>query len=232
MKKVNIPLKIILPIGIGILLVVLATIFGATLQKSNVVNVSDATVTEQSSNGLEAAWVRPFELGEDQHIQIILSCNTANDSINLMIIPEGLYVQQEALNSTPGSITGLSMVTYVRSWGETPVGVNTALLTASPSMGNTITVEAVFGGAFLADAWGDDHVVTVPGKYVIVVYGTDADTPSTVSDVTFSLQVITDGPGPVLQIVFAIVGYGLFIVGVVLALLEYKPKLFFGGDEE
>jgi hypothetical protein len=232
MKKLNVPLKIVLPLLIGVFLVILASILGATTQKTSVVPAMERSKDTTSNTNIREAYNYNFTIKEDQHIQIILSSNSMDDTVNLKVVPRALFDEFWRDNATKATntITGLNMITYTRSWGNGPSGAVATVLTCA--WNGIQEVEAVFGGTTQNDVFAVPHVVSVPGDYTLVVYGTDATGAPSDTDVTFTVEVIAEGPGLALKITFIILGYGLVIIGIVLALLEYRPPLFFGGDEE
>lgn len=232
MKKLNVPLKIVLPLVIGVFLVILASILGATAQKTSVVQGVERSIDTTSNTNIRVAYNYNFTIEEDQHIQIILSSNSMDDTANLVIVPRALFDQFWRDNATKAtnSITGLNMVSYTRSWGNGPAGAVSTVLTCA--WNGVPELEAVFGGTTVNDIFGVPHVVSVEGDYTLVVYGTDATGAPSDTDVTFTVEVVAEGPGLALKITFMILGYGLVILGIVLAILEYRPPLFFGGDEE
>ncbi|MHA1886162.1 MAG: hypothetical protein ACW96S_13995, partial [Promethearchaeota archaeon] len=197
-RKMSVALLII---GIG--LFVAAPILGYFLDKVEVVNNSIG-IYEDSSSGLQKAFAVPVTIQKDQKATIGFSVNRANVTATLKIVGKGYYDQQYALNNTPGSLSGLSFIYSQFVWGQSP-----STYTGS-STSRTITNNGYWYIEFGGGTSGD-YVISIPGAYVIVVYGSNSG-PASDTFVPFNLLVRIDGPGEILKQIFYYAGAGVLAI--------------------
>ncbi|MHA1915492.1 MAG: hypothetical protein ACW986_17595 [Promethearchaeota archaeon] len=210
-RKISIALLII---GIG--LFVAAPILGYTLDKVQVVS-STIRINEDSSSGLQKAYAIPVSIQKDQKITIGFAVNRANVTATLKIVGKGYYDQQHALNNTPGSLSGLNFIYSQFVWGQAP-----STFTGS-STSRTITNNGYWYVEFGGSTSGD-FVISIPGSYVIVVYGSNSG-PSSDTIVQFNLLVKVDGPGEFLRDLFYYIGAGVIAIFVFLISYGFYKKL-------
>ena len=188
-KKIS---MIILIVGIAFL--VLAPILGYTLDKSTLVERRPATIGEDSSAGLTNAFASGFSLASNQKARIEFSVYFANVTATIKIFGKGYFDQQYALNNTPGGMTGLDFIYSQFVWGQSP-----SSFTGSSSS-RTITYNGYWYIEFAGDTNGD-YLISIPGSYVVVVYGNN-DGPAAYTSIRFNIIVKIDGPGELLERIF------------------------------
>ena len=214
-KKIS---MIILIVGIAFL--VLAPILGYTLDKSTLVERRPATIGEDSSAGLTKAFASGFTLTSNQKARIEFSVYFANVTATIKIFGKGYYDQQYALNNTPGGMTGLDFIYSQFVWGQSP-----SSFTGSSSS-RTITYNGYWYVEFAGDTSGD-YLISIPGSYVVVVYGNN-DGPAAYTSIRFNIIVKIDGPGELLERIFYYIGAGVILVAILFVSFGYYKK-FKGG---
>jgi len=214
-KKIS---MIILIVGIAFL--VLAPILGYTLDKSTLVERRPATIGEDSSAGLTKAFASGFTLASNQKARIEFSVYFANVTATIKIFGKGYYDQQYALNNTPGGMTGLDFIYSQFVWGQSP-----SSFTGSSSS-RTITYNGYWYVEFAGDTSGD-YLISIPGSYVVVVYGNN-DGPAAYTSIRFNIIVKIDGPGELLERIFYHIGAGVILVAILFVSFGYYKK-FKGG---
>ncbi|MHA2391745.1 MAG: hypothetical protein ACXAEX_07230 [Promethearchaeota archaeon] len=208
-------LKILLIVGIAV--VVAAPILGYTLDKVDLLNRTPVLINEDSSTGLQKAFAFPVSVEKDQKVTIEFSVYYANVSATLKIFGKGYYDQQYALNSTPGGLSGQNFVYSQFVWGQNPSSYTFS--TTSIAITNNGYWYIEFAGST-----NGDYLISIPGNYVIVVYGTNSG-PSAITAVRFNIIIRIDGPGDLLQRIFYYIGSGLIIGLVLLIGYEYYKKM-------
>ena len=206
---------------VGIAFLVLAPILGYTLDKSTLVERRPATINEDSSAGLRKAYAFGFSLASNQKARIDFSVYYANVSATLKIFGKGYYDQRYTLNSTPSGLIGLYFICSEFVWGETP-SVGTTINTNS----RNIQYDGYWHIEFAGDT-DDPYLISIPGSYVIVVYGNNDGPPSDTS-VSFNLVIKIDGPGEFLERIFYYIGAGVILVAILFVSFGYYKK-FKGG---
>ena len=215
-------LKIIFIAGVALL--ILAPILGYTTDKLEEYNRKPVIINEDSSAGLPEAFAFHFSLSSGQKVRIEFSVFYANISATLKIFAKGFYDQQYALNSTPpGGLVGLDFVYSRFVWGQPPPSTYTY-------SDNEISFGYAEDGYWYIEFAGDtsgDYLISIPGSYVIVIYG-DNNGPLSDTTVRFNLVVIMDGPGEFLEELFYYIGVGVIGVAILLLFYGYYKK-FKGG---
>ncbi|KKK43684.1 MAG: hypothetical protein Lokiarch_24920 [Candidatus Lokiarchaeum sp. GC14_75] len=202
---------------IGIVFLILAPILGYTLDKSVLLDKNGITINEDSNNGLTEAYARPFSISKDQKLSIEFSVHYANVSATMKIFGKGFYDQQLALNSSPTGLTGQDFAYSQFVWGQAP-----STFTGSANS-RTITDNGYWYIEFGGDTSGD-YVISIPGKYVVVVYGVNSGPPA-VTAVIFNLRIRIDGPGDFLEEIFYYFGIGVIAFLALLISFSYYKKL-------
>ena len=214
-KKIS---MIILIIGIAFL--VLAPILGYSFDKTTLTDRSPATIREDSSAGLTRAFAFGISLGSGQIARMEFSVYYANVTATLKIFGRGYYDQQKALNNSPGGMTGLDFIYSQFVYGQSP-----STFTGSTSS-RTITYNGYWYIEFAGDTSGD-YLISIPGSYVVVVYGNN-DGPSANTAVSFNIMIKIDGPGDLLARIFYYIGAGVLLAAVLFVSFGYYKK-FKGG---
>ena len=214
-KKISI---IILIVGIAFL--VLAPILGYTLDKSTLLDRRPITIEENSSLQLTEAYAFGFSLKSGQKVRIEFSNYYADTITYLKIFGKGYYDQQYALDSPPTIMSGLNFVYSQFVWGQSP-----SIFTYSASS-RTITYNGYWYIEFAGSTSGD-YLISIPGSYVVVVYG-DNDGPPANLDVRFNIIIKIDGPGDFLERIFYYIGAGVILIAILFVSFGYYKK-FKGG---
>lgn len=202
--------KIVLIVGIALL--ILAPILGYTLDKSTLLDQKPIVIDEDSDDGLQKSFAFQFSLESNQKARIEFSVYYANVTANLKIFGKGFYDQRYALNSSPVGLTGLYFICSEFIWGQNPSSATTI---------NANSRDITYNGYWYIEFAGDTNdpfLISIPGSYVIVVYG-DNDGPPSDTLVSFNLVVKIDGPGDFLERIFYYLGAG--VIGVLVLLISY-----------
>ncbi len=206
---------------VGIAFLVLAPILGYTLDKTTLLDRKPITINEDSSVGLPEAYDYGFTLQSYQKVRIEFSVYYANVTATLKIFGRGYYDQQKALNSTsPGAMVGLDFVWSQFAWGQTPSSHT------DDANSRTITYNGYWYIEFAGDT-NNDYLISIPGSYVVVVYG-DNDGPATNTEVKFNIVIKIDGPGDYLEKIFFYIGAGVILAALLFISFGYY-KQFKGG---
>jgi hypothetical protein len=214
-KKISI---IILIVGIAFLII--APILGYTTETSTLYAKSSKTIDEDSTVGLTESFAFPFSLQSNQKVRIDFSVFYANVSATLKIFGRGFYDREYTLNSSPAGMPGLSFVWSQFAWGQNPSSF------ADDATSRTIQYNGYWYIEFAGGTNGD-YLISIPGSYVVVVYG-DNDGPPTDVDVQFNIIVEIDGPGDLLERLFYYIGAGVILVAILFVSFSYYKK-FKGG---
>jgi hypothetical protein len=221
-------LKIIIPVALGIFFIFFSIIADPAF-KTTVINAenADTNVTGvKSSTEFDKAFALSVEVVEGKRLYIEFSIHEENMSVAIVILGKGTYDTLKTQNTTaPTALSGneaLNFVTYTPQMGGAVVGTPTDEVMFQYD--GFIRLE--FGGSTVGDS-----VITIPGDYVILVYGTNnwANDPDT--NISFGLKVTTEGPWRAIETTFAILAFIALAIAGIIALMEYRPSLF-GGVEE
>ena len=217
-KKISIPILIV-----GIVLLIIAPILGYTMDKMVLYERKPVTISEDSEDGLKEAFAYPFSIRKDQKVTIDFSVYYANVSATLKIFGKGFYDQQFALNDTPlDLLIGQNFVYSQFVWGQSP-----STYTGSDNQRTFGYSEDGYWYIEFAGGTSGDYLISIPGSYVIVVYG-DNNGPADDTSVLFNLVIKTDGPGEFLEELFYYIGAGIF--GILVLYIAYDLyKKFKGG---
>jgi hypothetical protein len=217
MKRKKISMIILI---VGIAFLILAPILGYTTAKSTLLDRRPAIIEEDSSTGLTEAFAFQFSIQSNQKVRIEFSVYYANITATLKIFGRGYYDQQLALNNSPVGMTGLDFIYSQFVWGQAP-----STFTGSASS-RTIVYNGYWYIEFAGDTSGD-YLISIPGSYVVVVYG-DNDGPPANIDILFNIVIKIDGPGELFETIFYYIGAGVILVAVLFVSFGYYKK-FKGG---
>ena len=206
---------------VGVALLITAPILGYFLDKTVLYERKPYVIDEDSDNSLQSAFAYPFSIRRDQKITIGFSVYYANVTATLKILGKGYYNQQYDLNSTlPDDLNGQDFVYSQFVWGQSP-----STYTYSDDE-RSITYNGYWYIEFAGDTSGD-YLISIPGSYVVVVYG-DNDGPPQNTDVLFNIVIKIDGPGDLLEEIFYYLGAGVIAALVLFISYSYYKK-FKGG---
>ena len=205
---------------VGIAFLVLAPILGYYLDKSTIVERRPATIGEDSSAGLTKAFASGFTLASNQKARIEFSVYFANVTSTIKIFGKGYYDQQYAANNTPGSMTGLDFVYSQFVWGQSPSSFT------YDDNSRTITYNGYWYIEF-AGGTNNDYLISIPGSYVVVVYGNN-DGPAANTNIRFNIVLKIDGSGELFERIFYYIGAGVILAAILFVSFGYYKK-FKGG---
>ncbi|UCD02159.1 MAG: hypothetical protein JSV23_03855 [Promethearchaeota archaeon] len=207
---------------LGIVFLILAPILGYTTDKLVLLDQKPIVINEDSEDGLQKSFAFPFSLESHQKISIEFSVYYANVSATLKIFGRGFYDQRYSLNSSPTGLTGLDFVYSQFVWGQSP-----STYTGSDNERTFLYDEDGYWYIEFAGDTSGDYLISIPGSYVIVVYG-DNNGPPSDTTVSFNLVVKIDGPGDFLEELFYYIGAG--VIGLLVLFISYSYyKKFKGG---
>lgn len=202
---------------IGIILIIAAPILGFFLDKLILYNAAPVTpsIQETSDTDIADAYNFPVNLAKNQKLVIEFSIYYPDVSATLKILGKGAYDAAVATNANPNGITGESFVYSEFTWGQSP--------SSSTSSTNSRTInEDGYWYVEFAGTTSGDYLVSRPGDYVVVVYGTNSGSST---DVTFNITIKTDGPGEFLQYLFLAIGIIILVVFALYFSYSYLNKL-------
>ena len=176
---------------IGIILIIAAPILGFFLDKLILYSAAPVTppIQETSDTDIANAYNFPVSLAKNQKLVVEFSIYYPDVSATLKILGKGAYEAAVATNANPNGITGENFVYSEFTWGQSP-----SSSTVSTNSRN-INEDGYWYIEFAGTTSGD-YLVSRPGDYVVVVYGTNSGSST---DVTFNITIKTDGPGEFLQ---------------------------------
>ncbi|MFX1558674.1 MAG: hypothetical protein ACFFC9_15585 [Promethearchaeota archaeon] len=205
-------LKVILILGIG--LIIAGPILGIATTKINITNLKPArNYTETSNSELQSAFAKPVILTQNQKVAIKFSVFFTNVTAVLKILTGDYYDVEEAANSPPTGLTGEQFVYSRHIVGTTP-----SLFT-----GNSLSISEQ-GEYYIefAGARSGNYLISYPGRYVVIVYGTNSGPDDTVF---FNIVINKDGPGGFLGGLFLIIGIIVVLCYAMLISYYYLNKL-------
>jgi hypothetical protein len=204
---------------IGIAFIILAPILGYTMDKLVLYDKTRISIDESSNDGLQEAFAYSISLSKNQKVTIEFGVYYANVSATLKILGKGFYDQQYSLNSTPTGLNGLYFVYTQFAWGVYP-----SSYVYSDNMRTFGYDEDGYYYIEFAGGASGDYLISIPGSYVIVVYG-ENNGPTSDTTVNFNLRVKIDGPGELLEEIFYYIGAGVIVVVILFLSLGYYRKL-------
>lgn len=220
MKKV---LKIITIIGI--VLIILGPILGFVLSKVAILSRGPEypiVIQESSASSIRDSFFQKVELTRNQKMVIEFSVYYPNVSANIIILGKGTFDQYYASDlAPPGS--GLTFIYSQFIWGVNPGSGTSVVATNGLSISNEGYWYIEFAGSVYSN-----YLISRPGNYYVVVYGTNSDPVNT--NVVFELNIKVDGPGAFLDTLFLTIGIVLLVAAALLFSYSYLNKLRRGID--
>jgi len=204
--------KIKILVLISIILIILGPVLGLLLNKVILVDQS-FVISDTSNSDIQNATAIEVSLSKGQKIVIEFSVSTENVSATLKILGKGTYDEEDVPSNPPGPITGKNLIYSQFAFGQTP-----ASQTASATS-RSITNEGYWYIEFAGDVTGD-YLISVPGDYVVIVYGSNTGG----TNVYFDLIVKIDGPGEIVGMLLTLVGIGMLVAILVIGTMGYLKK--------
>ena len=200
---------------IGLILIVAGPILGFFLDKLIVFSAAPATIQETSDTDIQDAFAFPVGLARNQKLVIEFSVYYADISATVKILGKGAYDAAYAINANPGPLGGESFVYCQFNWGQEPY--QSTYSTTSLS----ITDDGYYYIEFAGSTNGD-YLISEPGDYVVIIYGTNGGSPT---EVYFNVTLKIDGPGELLQNLLLAVGIIILVCYVLFLSYGYLNKL-------
>lgn len=199
---------------VGVALLIIAPLFGMLFDTKKLVNQQGIAIDADSSVSFEDAYAVEFSLDQNEKAVIKFSVYYENVTANLKIFGKGDYDSEVSQNGTndPINENGKYFMVSQFDWSANPTP-NT-MRTATCVRDDFYYIEFMGDGDNFGNIWSE------PGNYVVLVYGTNSWAGS--DDVKFNLVVEVDGAGPVLEIIFALAGWGCIIAVGVVFLIQKK----------
>jgi len=200
-------------IGISLVCLILGPLLGIFLDKMTVYEGKPEVIQEDSTSSIRDAFAYQVTLSKDQKLIIEIAEFYQNSSVTVRIVAKSAYDQAYNLDSAPGGVSRLEFVYSEFGWGSSPAGstfgANTLTL---PSSGVYFYIE------FMGDRVGDS-LVSWPGDYYVIVYGTNSGPPA-ITSVVFDITIKVDGPGEALNNYLILIGILILIVYVMAVLVS------------
>lgn len=201
---------------LGILCVALfAPVLGWALDKWPLFMQDGVTIKESSDSDINDAHATHFTLGYNQKVTINFNGIYPNVTSTLIIVTKLDYDTACDANAAPG---GVSTRDFIYNTGYPGSGGSTY----GSNDFRTISYATVSTQDWVIEFMGDvvgSRLESVPGDYVIVVYGTTVSSDS--DDVKFNLTVKIDSIGEDLEYWVSIAGWVLLGLGVLALLSAY-----------
>lgn len=189
-------------------------ILGKVLNKLPLVN-KDIKIKDTSYNQMPDVYAKHFTLKQGELVNVRFRANQPNQTVYLKIIGKGTYDEEVAANSTgvPNGISGKYFILHEFSFGDYYTDITSDENVVSISNDGSHFLE------FMGATVDDDNPRSVPGSYVLIVYGVNSTNADPVENVKFHLQMRIDGPGELLEDIATIAGWSL--IGLCAGLLCY-----------
>lgn len=200
---------------IGIILLIAGPILGFFLDKITLFSAAQVTIPETSDADIQDAFAFHVGLTRNQKLAIEFSVYYPDISATIKIVGKGAYDAAYAINDDPDNLGGQSFVYSQFNWGQEPY--QSTYSTTS----RTINEDGYYYIEFAGSTNGD-YLISEPGDYVVVVYGTNAGSPT---DVYFNVTVKMDGPGDFLQNLLLTIGIIILVCFVLYFSYGYLNKL-------
>lgn len=207
-------LNIVLIIAIGLLIA--GPIIGFATEKVNIDTRTNHEIEELSDDEIQSAYsTNPFRLSLNQKIAIKLSVYTPNTTVHLKILDAFTFAEEYAANSDPTGLSGLNFIYSTFAWGQSPSTSTTGATSV------TINDQGVYYIEF-AGARSGINLISIPGSYVVIVYGTNTSPETTV---VFNITIKKDGPGGFLGTLFVTIGIIVLVCYALLLAYNYLNNL-------
>ncbi len=200
---------------IGIILLIAGPVLGFFLDKLIVFSAAPATIQETSDTDIQNAFAFPVGLTRNQKLVIEFSVYYSDISATIKILGKGAYDTAYAANANPNPLGGESFVYSQFNWGQEPYQ------STQPTTSLSITEDGYYYIEFAGSTNGD-YLISEPGNYVVVIYGTNGGSPT---EVYFNVTLKIDGPGEFLQNLLLAVGIIILVCFVLYFSYGYLNKL-------
>ncbi len=206
--------KIKILVLVSVILIILGPVLGLLLNKIILVN-QPVVIPATSNSDIQDAYAYPFSLAKGQKIVIEFSVFTENVTATLKILGKGTYDQEDVPANPPGPIGGRSFVYSEFAYGRSPAIYTVAYASTSRSITNEGNWYIEFAGGV-----NGAYLVSIPGDYVVIVYGTNSGG----TNVFFDLVIKIDGPGEIIGTLIMLIGIGALVAILVIGTLGYLKK--------
>jgi hypothetical protein len=151
-------------------------------------------------------------------VTIEFSVNYLNVTAYLKIVGKGYYDAEYLAGTNTNNLNGEDFIYSEFTYGRSPSVYDVATSTNVVS----ITEDGYYYIEFAGDTTGD-FLRSVPGSYVIVVYGTNSGGPSW-DNVKFDIAIRIDGPGQILELIMILIGVTILVALMLLLTFGYLKK--------
>jgi len=216
---------------IGIICLILSPILGMAAAKIPVyeegfdaANGNKKTIYENSTNSLSECYVLQFSLGKDQVCYAELSVPYLNSSVNIIFFSAAEFNTEAAKEDPPGTLRAPNA-----GWGISFLdSIFDAYATPNDNGATTLAVgQGEYHYLEFMGAGTGDNIWTMPGDYVVLIWGSNSGSHPDDELVSFDIIVSIEGPGDLLSTIFSAVGFiVLTIVGLIaIAILLDKARV-------
>lgn len=203
---------------ISIVLLVLGPILGVSFDKVTLVDQKAVIISDDSYTNITVAYDFQLEIQKDQKLIIEFSVHYLNVTAYLKICGKGYYDAEYLAETHPHDLNGEDFVYSEFIYGRSP--------SAYPSVATSTDEVFIeedgyyyieFAGATFI---GYSNLRSIPGPYVIVIYGENNGG----DDVKFDLIIKIDGPGELLELIFILIGIIALVAIILLLSYSYLRK--------
>lgn len=178
------------------------------------------TISEDSNADITEAYAFPFSISGSGKIHVKFSLNYANTSATIIFAARGDYNEQYAAVGGPTSVSELDFIRCLPEYGNMNLAGQTQTVNSY-----TINTDGSVIIEFAGDTDGGDNLIIVPGKYVLIIYGTNTGTST---NVKFDIQIFSEIPGRQIARIAAIVGWALIAIACAVLVFNFMKKPFEG----
>ncbi|MFX0025542.1 MAG: hypothetical protein ACFE8M_03945 [Candidatus Hermodarchaeota archaeon] len=199
---------------IGIALIIIGPILGFTLDQMTVTDQKPGVITETSDTEIQSAFASEFTIGRNQKATIVFGVYYSDITANLKILTKYEYDAEYTANSNPNGVTGEYFITTTFRLGQNP-SVSRQNVIAISNQGETYL-------EFTGSATATPYFISIPGTYVVIVYGDNAGPDP---EVYFNILVKVDGPGGFLNTLFITIGIIVLVCYALFLAYKYLNKM-------
>lgn len=198
---------------ISIILIFLGPILGFALDKLFLYGGSQS-IPETSNSDIRDAFNFNFALVKNQKLVVEFSASTPNDTVTLKFMRKLDFDEAYATSTASTSITGLRFITHVFVFDSAPI--------VSDVLSEQISEYGQYYIEFSGDATtSGNHLISIPGEYVLFVYGTDSQAGT---HVAFDITIKADGPGEIIELWCIIIGIITLVAIMLFTTYGYLNK--------
>ena len=195
---------------ISVVIIIAGPILGLTFDKVTLIDKTGATIPEESYSNITSAYSFPFHLEKDQKLVVEFSLHYLNVTAYLKILGKGAYDSAYLAEDPSSGVSGESFIYTEFAFGNNLVGYTTS---------SSIQYDGYWYLEFAGDTSGTS-LISIPGDYVLIVYGTNNGG----TQVKFDLTIKTNGPGTIIELILILVGIVALLAIMFSITLSYLKK--------